>query len=266
MRLSCPTCHARYAVSASMIPAGGREVECSACGHVWFFVPNGQETADSAPSEPAPPDEQAQDMPSPFEDDAEDGNPAAESDADAPIPPAHERMDPSALGVLRDEAARETSARAAERSATQPPEAAAPPNSDGAAVTPGPAQPRAPYLATPQPRAADDTPQTDRGSAEVSLRRQVRERAAAEAATPPVAPRRGAGGRGFAAGLGLVIALAVLGALIYAGSEEIAAAWPPAEAALAAYVEAIDGARLWLAARAEESVTALVELIARLGG
>ena len=275
MRLSCPNCHARYAVSASMIPASGREVECSACGHVWVFVPEGpqeragdDETADPAapPRDTAPPVAQTQTAPPPVEDVAEDGDPVAGSDAEAPIPPAHERMDPSALGVLREEAARETSARAAERSAPQPPQAAAPPDGEGAAVTPGPAQPRAPYLATPQPREGDEAPRPERSSAEASLRRQVRERAAAEAETAPGPSRRGASRRGFAAGLGLVIALAVLGALLYAGSDEIAAAWPPAEAALAAYVDAIDGARLWIAARAEDSVTALVELIARLSG
>ncbi len=256
MRLSCPNCHARYAVSASMIPAAGREVECSACGHVWFFVPaESQGTAEAAPAQDAPPAVETE--PDAAPDDI---------DADAPIPPAHERMDPSALGVLREEAARETSARAAERDGAEPPETAAAPGGDGAAITPGPAQPRAPYLATPQPSGGGDAPRPDRSTAETSLRRQVRERAAAEAATPPAAPRRDAGGRGFATGLGLVIALGALGALLYAGSDEIAAAWPPAEAALGAYVEAVDQARLWLAARADDSAAALTELIARLGG
>ena len=35
MRLICPQCNALYDVSAEMIPPEGREVECSACGHVW---------------------------------------------------------------------------------------------------------------------------------------------------------------------------------------------------------------------------------------
>ncbi|RDW13004.1 zinc-ribbon domain-containing protein [Paracoccus thiocyanatus] len=35
MRLTCPRCAAQYEIAQSAIPALGREVECSACGHVW---------------------------------------------------------------------------------------------------------------------------------------------------------------------------------------------------------------------------------------
>ena len=47
MRLICPNCDARYDVDASMIPASGRDVQCSNCGRTWF-----QEPASAAP-EPA---------------------------------------------------------------------------------------------------------------------------------------------------------------------------------------------------------------------
>ena len=40
MRLICPQCNALYDVSAEMIPPEGREVECSACGHVWHQPAN----------------------------------------------------------------------------------------------------------------------------------------------------------------------------------------------------------------------------------
>lgn len=36
MILSCPACPKTYDVPPSALPAGGREVECSACGTVWF--------------------------------------------------------------------------------------------------------------------------------------------------------------------------------------------------------------------------------------
>lgn len=39
MRLTCPNCDAQYDVSAEMIPAEGRDVQCSSCGHVWFQTP-----------------------------------------------------------------------------------------------------------------------------------------------------------------------------------------------------------------------------------
>lgn len=35
IRLTCPECGAEYRVDAGAIPAGGREVECSSCGHGW---------------------------------------------------------------------------------------------------------------------------------------------------------------------------------------------------------------------------------------
>lgn len=35
IRLICPGCDAEYRLPPGAIPAGGREVECSACGHVW---------------------------------------------------------------------------------------------------------------------------------------------------------------------------------------------------------------------------------------
>lgn len=39
MRLICPNCDAEYEVPASAIPDEGRDVQCSNCGHTWFFNP-----------------------------------------------------------------------------------------------------------------------------------------------------------------------------------------------------------------------------------
>ena len=36
MRLICPNCDAQYEVDAALIPAGGRDVQCSNCGNTWF--------------------------------------------------------------------------------------------------------------------------------------------------------------------------------------------------------------------------------------
>lgn len=43
MRLICPNCGAQYEVDGSMIPDDGRDVQCSACGHTWFQLPEGVE-------------------------------------------------------------------------------------------------------------------------------------------------------------------------------------------------------------------------------
>jgi predicted Zn finger-like uncharacterized protein len=36
MRLICPNCDAQYEVDDAAIPAAGRDVQCSSCGHGWF--------------------------------------------------------------------------------------------------------------------------------------------------------------------------------------------------------------------------------------
>lgn len=48
MRLICPNCGAQYEVADDAIPAAGRDVQCSNCGHGWFQHPHDAEvTADS---------------------------------------------------------------------------------------------------------------------------------------------------------------------------------------------------------------------------
>ncbi len=39
MRLVCPNCGAQYEVDDRVMPEGGRDVQCSNCGHAWFFTP-----------------------------------------------------------------------------------------------------------------------------------------------------------------------------------------------------------------------------------
>lgn len=41
MRLICPNCDAQYEVGEGVIPADGRDVQCSNCGHTWFQYPDG---------------------------------------------------------------------------------------------------------------------------------------------------------------------------------------------------------------------------------
>ncbi|WP_209313626.1 zinc-ribbon domain-containing protein [Jannaschia formosa] len=85
MRLTCPNCSAQYDIPADMIPAEGREVQCSNCATVWF-QPGSGEDADAAP---------------------EDG-PRAPSDR-------RPMADEATLDVLRQERAHEARLRAAER-------------------------------------------------------------------------------------------------------------------------------------------------------
>uniref|UniRef100_UPI0018EF2B0D zinc-ribbon domain-containing protein n=1 Tax=Paracoccus binzhouensis TaxID=2796149 RepID=UPI0018EF2B0D len=86
MRLTCPRCGAQYEIAESAIPALGREVECSACSHVWF-QPGAGKSAGAAAAGPYDPQER---------------------------PALNRALDESVLAILREEAARELQARKAE--------------------------------------------------------------------------------------------------------------------------------------------------------
>ena len=79
MRLVCPRCGAQYEIDGAAIPPAGRDVECSACDHVWRALP--------------PP---------------ESFDPAARPQLSRPL-------SDSVIEILREEAARELEVRAAER-------------------------------------------------------------------------------------------------------------------------------------------------------
>ncbi|NHF74371.1 zinc-ribbon domain-containing protein [Paracoccus xiamenensis] len=96
MRLICPQCNALYDVSSEMIPTEGREVECSACGHVWHQPADMREMRGLASDLRAPAAKPA---------------PAPDA-ADLGAAPALRRPLPDdVLSILREETARELSAR-----------------------------------------------------------------------------------------------------------------------------------------------------------
>ena len=51
MRLICPKCDAQYNVADDAIPKGGRDVQCSTCGHTWFQPPAGAPMPDTSETE-----------------------------------------------------------------------------------------------------------------------------------------------------------------------------------------------------------------------
>ncbi|MTH78961.1 zinc-ribbon domain-containing protein [Paracoccus aestuariivivens] len=90
MRLTCPRCAAQYDIPDSVIPASGREVECSACSHVWHQDAPGRPQAVSN-----------------FEDAS-----LSPQQYDASARPALNRpLHESVLAILREETARELAAR-----------------------------------------------------------------------------------------------------------------------------------------------------------
>ena len=54
MRLICPNCGAQYEVADDVIPEGGRDVQCSNCGHTWFERPGASVAEEEGWDEEAP--------------------------------------------------------------------------------------------------------------------------------------------------------------------------------------------------------------------
>lgn len=116
MRLICPNCDAEYEVDDAVIPSGGRDVQCSNCGHTWFQVAAGEEAvASEAPAKPsaAPPPDETSTPTEAAETPADDDETYDDAEVAAPQPKRQE-LDDAVLGVLREEAEREAEARRTE--------------------------------------------------------------------------------------------------------------------------------------------------------
>lgn len=144
MRIICPNCLAEYEVHDTALPAPGRDVQCSNCGHGWF-QPAPADAESDAPEGglAAQPEAKAEATP----DTASPAPPTARTDADAPpddvaspsdapaavaqpdLPPQNtlagadeepaplappRRIDDDVLSVLREEVEHEMRARRAE--------------------------------------------------------------------------------------------------------------------------------------------------------
>jgi predicted Zn finger-like uncharacterized protein len=251
MRLICPNCGAQYEVDSAMIPDEGRDVQCSACGHTWYQMPEGAE----AVAEPGIDAEdeieveetveetvEVEDAPRPVAASAPPPPPVA-----APMPPKpSERLDESILGMLREEAQREVEARRAEQAeALEVQPELGLPDEDLA--------PRAPTR--PDPRRIDDADEDDLVAApgsrgdllpdieEInSSLRPASEHAEAAAVADPVAVAARERS-GFRWGFTLMIVLAALLVIAYVFAPQIGRQAPALEPALAGYVDAANGLR-----------------------
>ncbi|APX21952.1 MAG: hypothetical protein CML50_19200 [Rhodobacteraceae bacterium] len=124
MRLICPSCGAQYEVPSNVIPEGGRDVQCSNCGHTWFQA-HPDDDPSQAPDAGGPlPDEDPQPESGSADEPTEAAPVADVSDPEAepeipPVPSEGTRLrrrrelDPSVAEVLREEAEREARQRAA---------------------------------------------------------------------------------------------------------------------------------------------------------
>ena len=297
MRLTCPNCAAQYEVDDSVIPPDGRDVQCSDCGHGWYQYPTGMTTRLTPPEAAAdPPDDaaaeeahgtEAQEAPATETPHASDEDDAEAEPDEAPasnpaVPPARERLDESVLGILREEAERETRARQAERrsaletqpelgieAAPRPPQPASPNAKDWGAVDTDAA-----YDADPDAHEAGDkvTPRPVRPASrrhqlpdieEInSSLRASSERRPGEAGAEALPAQTGARRKGFRLGLALVLSLAAIAVGIYALAPTAAQTWPAVAPYFEGYVAAVDEGRRWIGATAQDATEALTEALA----
>lgn len=271
MRIGCPNCDALYEVDDNAIPPGGRDVQCSNCGHGWFQRHPEAEAEAAAEAEvfgsplPAPPpiapppiDPPPAPEPSPpAEAEPEPlaaSEPAAEAPSGeteavaAPTAPPRRALDESLLAVLREEAAREIEARRRDEARlleTQPdlglPEAG-PRRAEPAAEPAG-----TPGAGTMPPGTGERSQRRDLlpdiEEINSTLRPGAEERGEAAAAE---AAEQQARKSGFRSGFVTIVAVFAVLVLLYVLAPRLASAVPALTGALDAYVGAVDGLRIWL--------------------
>ncbi len=269
MRLICPSCGAQYEVDESVIPDGGRDVQCSNCGHAWFQRSAMQLTTDEAEAEARPP--AAPDMAVAESGIAESGpepsgawvEPAEETTEEAAtLSPERPRrtLDDAVKNVLREEAERETRARQSEGSSveTQP--------ELGLAAAGAAAATDASATAAPPDRSArtggdpndfDDDALVSRASRrellpdieEINSTLRATSERGNEAAAFDAPETLGRRRSGFRMGFSTAILVAAVLVGLYGLAPTLARTVPALEPALASYVKGIDAGRLWLDAR-----------------
>ncbi|WP_133488911.1 zinc-ribbon domain-containing protein [Aliiroseovarius marinus] len=115
MRLVCPNCGAQYEVDDRVMPEEGRDVQCSNCGHAWFFTPPKPATAQA---EEAP--EPKIEIPAPAAANVEEAPESAPEPASTPDPEPTPDETPSADPEVREEVAEAEEADAPEAAPEEP--------------------------------------------------------------------------------------------------------------------------------------------------
>ena len=233
IRLVCPRCAAEYRVPDSAVPSAGREVECSACGHVWHATTR-LELADFQAAPHQPP-------------------------ADLPRP--NRRLPDSVLDILKGEVEHERRARAVEegQSPATAPDAPAPQAEPAVASDPEwPAttitrhfdqKPAAPALPAPPPVSQAPAPRhpvplkSEAVMADAPPRPDPRPAQSVPAMTPP--PQRVSAKSGYGLGFALAVLVAAGVLAFYLLTPAMAERGVMGET-LASLRLHLDGTRLWL--------------------
>ena len=277
MRLICPNCDAEYQVDDAAIPEGGRDVQCSNCGHAWFQPPADVEIAREAEEDlfgeapaasAAPSDPPAQNVqPEVASQVIESTNeasilaaPVATSDASDAAAPPRQTLAESVLSVLREEAERETAVRRdqtpvpdEDRGVIETQTEFGLDDASNAAGTSAAARHIArlkgadteppPLTVTKTAARRDLLPDIEEINSTLrATSDRAQESDDAIAALPDIKSRR----RGFRSGFVLMMIIAVALAMVYVMAPRIVAQIPGSAPTMKAYVAAVDSGRLWL--------------------
>ncbi|MFT6104058.1 MAG: putative Zn finger-like uncharacterized protein [Paracoccaceae bacterium] len=254
MRLICPECGAQYAVEDGLIPASGRDVQCSNCQANWFEKPDATEA----------PHQQA-----------ETGQTGAT--ATDTIAPPRRPVDDDVMSVLRQEAARERAARHKEtrtpqdttadspdQSVTPPTHTTAPPATSTpetlASQTPAPDRPAssdgslpaggaeetariaaAAALAMRQAKRRDSLPDIDEINSTLDPRMPDRAHEYDAHTSPRTKPKGG-----FWIGFSTLALLSAVAVGLYVQAPNVILRVPDAQIAIERYTSTVNTARLWL--------------------
>ncbi|SDC67482.1 zinc-ribbon domain-containing protein [Ruegeria marina] len=266
MRLTCPNCDAQYEVPDEVIPAEGRDVQCSDCGHTWFqpaagdAVKGAGDEEDFAP--PLPDDLAAMDAPrqarardDEFEEEEDDDDRDFSAVGTQSTMPEGRGIDSDISGILREEAEREARLRAREAEAleSQP--------DLGLDAYPGDeperrareAHNRMARIRGEEPEIEEQVAGSRRGLLpDIEEINSTLRGSETKAGTPaPVTHERARKQRsgGFTRGLVVMLVFGAVLFLLYANAPHIARSVPQADPMLSAYVALVDQARLWLDAQ-----------------
>lgn len=265
MRLICPNCDAHYEVESRLIPENGRDVQCSSCGDTWFQAPPTEDDALNSDLDSdifasnSDADNTLQGKPDDVEDAAE---PETEPEAPEPHPlPERAGLDSAVLNVLREEAERESQARADDGSAdlqSQTDMSLEPAETVKADYTAEDANSepdqndvvrvRTARLRGIEPEDLSDGSATSRRDLlpdieEInSTLRATSDRKTGDELEEPQEEKRG----GFRTGFSLVLILITMLLLVYSFAPQIGAKVPAAEPALNGFVRTIDQGRMSL--------------------
>ncbi|MDZ4312740.1 MAG: zinc-ribbon domain-containing protein [Cypionkella sp.] len=268
MRLVCPNCDAEYEVDAAAIPDGGRDVQCSNCGHAWFQLSPEVEAElaaeealfDAPPRADIQPAAVAADLPVSDTDKTDPVNPEPEGPDPAPLepaPPAPEPISPapaprsideSVLAVLREEAEREVEARKVEAPVVETQtelglEAPAAGGMGAVARRLARMKGEPEVVVKPQTRR-EMLPEIEEINS--TLRASSEKRSGQAAAISETMDDDDTKKSGFRSGFVLMLVLAVALLLVYVMAPKLEQQFPAAAGALQAFVSTMDVGRLWV--------------------